>query len=172
LVTDALLACAGPEEELALLETQLIDAGQVLVDIYSRYLFEEKVFARRARAELSADDFCAIMVQAQKDTYGAGLDERQLNPYMWAWKPHYYRPGLSFYNFPYSFGLLFGLGLYSIYQQRGPSFVAEYEELLRSTGEATAADLAARFGMDIQRRGFWEGSLAILERRVERYLSL
>ena len=121
---------------------------------------------------LIADDFCDIMVRAQKATCGDGLDPRYWHPYMWAWKPHYYRPNLSFYNFPYAFGLLFGLGLYAIYQQRGSAFVAEYDELLRNTGGGTVADLAARFGIDIRRRAFWEGSLQAIEGRIDRYVAL
>jgi pepF/M3 family oligoendopeptidase len=159
IITDALLAQAsGRAEELAILEGFLSDAAQVIVDIYSRYLFETEVFERRAQAELSADDFCEIMLRAQKDTYGDGLDERHLHAYMWAWKPHYYRTDLSFYNYPYAFGLLFGLGLYATYRERGAAFLAEYDDLLRSTGEATAADLAARFGM--------------IKGRIERYHAL
>ena len=173
IIVDALLAeTADPDEELSILEEFLGGAAQVIVDIYSRYLFEKEVFERRAGAELSADDFCEIMVRAQKETYGNGLDQDTLHPYMWAWKPHYYRGGLSFYNFPYAFGLLFGLGLYAIYQERGAAFLPEYDELLRSTGEGTAADLAARFGLDIRQRAFWENSLEIIGRRIERYEEL
>jgi pepF/M3 family oligoendopeptidase len=173
IVTDALLArAADADEELAILETSLIGDAQVLVDIYSRFLFEREVFERRAEAELSADDFCEIMVRAQKETYGDGLDSRYLHPYMWAWKPHYYRPELSFYNFPYAFGKLFGLGLYAVYQQRGQAFLAEYDELLRSTGEGTAAELAARFDIDIRQPAFWQGSLQVVERRIDRYAAL
>jgi len=91
---------------------------------------------------------------------------------MWAWKPHYYRTDLSFYNFPYAFGLLFGLGLYAVYQERGRSFLTEYDELLRSTGEGTAASLADRFGLNIRQRAFWEASLKVIEERIERYRTL
>ena len=91
---------------------------------------------------------------------------------MWTWKPHYYRPSLSFYNFHYAFGLLFGTGLYAIYQQRGAAFVPDYMDLLASTGEGSAADLAARFGIDIRSRSFWEGSLAVIASQVERYEQL
>ena len=76
---------------------------------------------------------------------------------------------LSFYNFPYAFGLLFGTGLYAIYQERGRSFMPEYEELLASTGLGTAADLAARFGIDIRKPDFWKASLQVIEARIERY---
>jgi pepF/M3 family oligoendopeptidase len=173
IVTDAILGqVANAEEELGILEAFLIGTSQVIVDIYSRYLFEKEVFERRAKAELSADDFCDIMLRSQQETYGVGLDPRHLNPYMWAWKPHYYSAGLSFYNFPYAFGLLFGLGLYAVYQERGKAFLPEYDALLRSTGEGTAADLAARFGLDIRQRAFWEGSLKVIEKRIERYLVL
>jgi len=160
------------QEELAILENALINDAQVIVDIYSRYLFEKEVMERREKSELSADDLCDIMERAQAATYGDGLDERFRHKYMWTWKPHYYFADLNFYNFPYAFGLLFGTGLYAIYQQRGPSFVPDYENLLASTGEGNAAELAARFGIDIRARKFWDDSLKIVAKRVERYCEL
>jgi oligoendopeptidase F len=173
IITDAALEnAASDEERLAILENDLIDASQVVVDIYSRYLFEEEVFERRAESELSAEDFCDIMARAQKATYGDGLDHDHLQPYMWTWKPHYYYPSLSFYNYPYTFGLLFATGLYAIYKQRGADFVPEYRALLASTGEDTAAALALRFGIDITDRKFWVDSLNVIGERVARYESL
>ncbi len=173
IVTEAVLAkTADPQEELAVLEAQIQGAAQIVVDIYSRYLFETEVFERRLQSELSADELNEIMERAQKATYGDGLDERYLQKFMWTWKPHYYSPGQPFYNFPYAFGLLFATGLYAIYRQRGASFVADYKSLLASTGEASAADLAKRFGMDIRKRKFWEDSLAIIGRRIDRFCEL
>jgi oligoendopeptidase F len=173
IVTDAALAQAqNADEELAILEAFLLNSSQVIVDIYSRYLFESEVFERREKAELSADDFCEIMSRSQKETYAEALDPGQLHPYMWTWKPHYYIPSLSFYNFPYAFGLLFGLGLYAIYQKQGSDFLPDYEALLRSTGEGTAAELAARFGIDLKSPAFWEGSMKVIEERVDRYVAL
>ncbi len=170
IIAEAVLASTNdPQEELAVLEDQILGASQVIVDIYSRYLFEKEVLERREQAELSSDDFNDIMERAQKATYGDGLDERYLQKFMWTWKPHYYSAGFPFYNFPYAFGLLFGTGLYAIYQQRGDEFVADYKDLLASTGEASAAKLAKRFGIDITKRKFWEDSLAIIGRRVDRY---
>jgi pepF/M3 family oligoendopeptidase len=163
---------SDPGEQLAILETRLIGDAQVIVDIYSRYLFEKEVFECREKAELSADDLCEIMERAQKATYGDGLDENHLHKYMWTWKPHYYIDGLSFYNFPYAFGLLFATGLYAIYTKRGADFVPDYKNLLASTGEGTAADLAARFGIDIRSRKFWEDSLAVIGQHIDRYCAL
>jgi pepF/M3 family oligoendopeptidase len=170
IVMQAILAeTTDPQAELAILETQLIGDAQVIVDIYSRYLFEKEVFERREKSELSPDDLCDIMERAQKATYG---DLSAYHPYMWTWKPHYYYGGLPFYNFPYAFGLLFGIGLYAIYQQRGADFISDYKALLASTGEETAADLAARFGIDIRSRKFWEDSLGVIAKRIERYCEL
>jgi pepF/M3 family oligoendopeptidase len=170
IVTEAVLAeVTDAEEELAVLETQLNGASQVVVDIYSRYLFETEVFQRREKAELSADEFCEIMENAQKTAFRGGIDERCLQKYMWTWKPHYYSTEVSFYNFPYTFGLLFGTGLYAVYRERGAGFVDDYKDLLASTGEASAADLALRFGIDIRTREFWDKSLGIIGERIKRY---
>lgn len=162
-------AAKDDNERLTILETKLQGDAQVIVDIYSRYLFEKEVFERREKTELSADELCEIMENAQKATYGDGLDERYLQKWMWTWKPHYYSAQLSFYNFPYAFGLLFGTGLYAIYQKRGSAFIEDYVNLLASTGEASAADLAARFGIDLRKKKFWEDSLAIIGAQVDAY---
>jgi oligoendopeptidase F len=166
----ALAETSNPQEELAILETSLVNSSQIVVDITSRYLFEKEVFERREKSELSADDYCEIMLRCQKATYGEGLDERFLHKYMWTWKGHYYIPDLSFYNFPYAFGLLFGTGLYALYKERGSQFVSDYESLLASTGEATPAELASRFGIDIHKSDFWRSSLKVIEQHIDRYL--
>ena len=173
IATEAVLSqTTDPQEQLAVLEAQLNNASQVIVDIYSRFLFEKELLERRAKAELSSDEICEMMERAQKETYGDGLDERYLQKFMWTWKPHYYSAGFPYYNFPYAFGLLFATGLYAIYQQRGESFVPDYMNLLSSTGEDTAAKLAKRFGIDITKRKFWDDSLAIIGKRADRYLAL
>ena len=173
IVVNAILGeVENPDEELAILETALIGSSQVIVDIYSRYLFEKEVFEKRANAELSADDLCEIMENAQKATFGDALDQEHLHKYMWTWKPHYYSAGLSFYNYPYAFGLLFATGLYAIYQERGEEFLPDYMNLLASTGEDRAAELADRFGIDIRKKKFWADSLKVIEKQVDRYCEL
>ena len=173
IVTEAVLSqIKEPQEILAVLEAQLNGASQVIVDIYSRYLFEKEVFECREKSELSSDELNDIMERAQKATYGDGLDERYLQKFMWTWKPHYYSSGRSFYNYPYAFGLLFATGLYAIYQKRGAEFVEDYKNLLASTGEASAAELAKRFGIDITKRKFWDDSIAIISKQVDRYCEI
>lgn len=158
-------------ERLEILEASLQGSCQVVVDITSRYLFETEVFEKRAARELSAREFCEAMLEAQRQTYGDGLDADALHPYMWAVKPHYYS-GRSFYNFPYMFGLLFGLGLFARYQESPDEFKAGYDDLLSSTGLADAATLAKRFGIDTRSREFWRSSLKVIEADIDRFESL
>ena len=173
IVTEAAIKFAvDKDEELAILETALMGSSETVVDIYSRYLFETEVFNRRQKAELSADEFNEIMEWAQAETYGDELDANYRQKYIWTWKPHYYIPSLSFYNFPYAFGLLFGIGLYAIYEERGSDFVEEYKDLLSSTGMASAPELAHRFGIDLRSPDFWDRSLDVIGQRIERYINL
>jgi len=172
IVSNAALAGAPADAKLSILENQLINASQVIVDIYSRYLFETEVIERRAGSELTADGFCEIMLDAQRQTYGDGLDQEHLHPYMWLLKPHYYSHDYNFYNFPYAFGLLFGLGVYAIYLKEGQGFLPRYKELLRSTGEGKAADLASRYGIDITSRDFWDASIQVIARQIDEYCRL
>jgi pepF/M3 family oligoendopeptidase len=172
IIRHAALRNAGEQEQTAILEGTLQSECQVVVDILSRFLFEQRVFERRRQRELSIEEFNALMLEAQRETYGDGLDENVLHPYMWAMKPHYYSSHLSFYNYPYMFGLLFGLGLYAQYQQNPEHFKQGYDELLASTGLADAATLAARFGIDIRSTDFWRSSLDIVRGDIERFEEL
>lgn len=170
IIRQDVLATGTPAEKLAVLEASLQGTTQVVVDITSRFLFEQSVFELRAKRELSVRELCDRMLDAQRQTYGDGLDAELLHPYMWAAKPHYY--GRSYYNYPYMFGLLFGLGLYAIYEREPEAFRERYDDLLSSTGLADAATLAQRFGIDIRSGAFWEGSLSQIERDVEQFEAL
>lgn len=163
---------SDPLEERAILETTISSDAQTMVDIYSRFIFEKAVFEKRKESKLSADEISALMLDAQKRTYGDGLDQEVLNQFAWTWKPHYYSTQLSFYNYPYAFGSLFAKGLYSVYRERGEAFVEDYKALLANTGEAQAADLAARFGIDIRSKAFWAASLAQVGEQIERYIAI
>jgi len=171
-IINAALDSAPADAQLGILENQLMDSSQVIVDIYSRFIFESEVVKRREQADLSADEFCELMLDAQRQTYGDGLDQNHLHPYMWLLKPHYYSQGYNFYNFPYAFGLLFGLGVYALYRKEGEAFLPRYKELLRSTGEGKAADIASRYGIDIRSRNFWDASVKVLTDQIDRYCEL
>jgi oligoendopeptidase F len=109
------------------------------------------------------------MINAQLETYGDGLDRDALHPYMWAAKPHYYNTALSYYNFPYMFGMLFGLGLYARYQQDPADFKSRYDDLLASTGLANAASLANGMGIDTHAIDFWRSSLETVKLEIDHF---
>jgi pepF/M3 family oligoendopeptidase len=169
IIRHATMKDAPREEQVAILAQSIQDSCQVVVDITSRFLFESRLFEKRRERELTVDELCDLMLDAQKETYGDGLDQTRLHPYMWAVKPHYYRTGLSFYNFPYMFGLLFGLGLYAQYRQNPDTFRRSYDDLLSSTGMDDAATLAARFGIDIRTPAFWRSSLDIIRADIDEF---
>ena len=154
---------------LGMLEAHLLGSSQVIIDIHSRFLFEERLFAARKESELSPAELCSLMEEAQAETYGDAIDPRYRHRYTWAMKPHYYMEKTSFYNYPYAFGLLFGLGLYSIYEERGSSFVEDYEAILMRTGLADVRTVARSVGIDVADRSFWAGGLQALERAIEEY---
>ncbi len=172
IIRNAAMQNAGRQEQIAILEASLQGACQVVVDITSRFLFEQRVFEQRAKRELSIDELNNLMLEAQRETYGDGLGENALHPYMWAIKPHYYSSSLSFYNYPYMFGLLFGLGLYARYKEDSEKFKSGYDELLSSTGLADAASLALQFDIDIHSVDFWRASLDIVRQDIDLFEQL
>jgi pepF/M3 family oligoendopeptidase len=169
IIRHAAMKDATREEQIAILSESIQDSCQIVVDITSRFIFESRVFDKRRERELTVDELCNIMLDAQKETYGDGVDESTLHPYRWAVKPHYYRVDRSFYNFPYMFGLLFGLGLYARYRQDPEAFQRNYDDLLSSTGMDDAATLAARFGIDIRTPDFWRSSLDIIRADIAEF---
>ena len=169
IVFNGAVESAEENERIGILETYLQGATQVTVDILSRFKFESAVFERRSGAELSAEEFSELMLEAQRATYGDGLDNELLHPYMWAVKPHYYSPDYSFYNYPYAFGLLFGLGLYSQYVDDPDGFPRRYRELLEMTGRATANEVTRQAGFDIESNEFWQSGIDRIGERIAEF---
>jgi len=170
LVVEAGLATLQGKERLALLDVDLQGANQVVVDIHSRFLFETEVFARRQRRTLGVNELNEIMLQSQADAYGDGLDQTTAHPHMWVLKGHYY--GSHFYNWPYTYGLLFGLGLFAQYHADPDRFRGGYDNLLSRAGMATAEELGAAFGIDVTNEAFWTASLDVLRARMAEYSKL
>ena len=166
------LSSCGPEERLYLLENGLMEATQTVVDIYSRFLFEQEVIDTRADHAMSVDELKAAMLRAQEASYGDGLDPEVRHPYMWACKCHYYWSGNNYYNFPYAFGLLFGKGVFARYLEKGPAFAEDYCRLLRSCGSAPVAEVAASVGIDVRDPAFWRSSLEVIRKDIDTFCSL
>ena len=168
----AISECNDRDTKLALIESQLMDATQIIVDIYSRYLFEASVFANRPQEFLSPERMCELMLDAQRKAYGEGLDENCMHPYMWLCKGHYYSGGLSFYNYPYAFGGLFARGIYAKYLEDGKPFVETYKQMLRATGTSTVEDAAKVCGIDLTDVNFWRAGLASIADQIDEFCEL
>ena len=168
----AIAAASDREEKLALIESQLMDACQIICDIYSRFLFESAVFENRPMEVLSPDRMCELMLTAQKDAYGDGLDHECLHPYMWLCKGHYYSGGLSFYNYPYAFGGLFARGLYARYKEVGAPFVDTYKAMLRATSITDVEECALIAGVDLTDPDFWRSGLQSIADRIDEFCDL
>ncbi|GKX31305.1 oligoendopeptidase F [Vallitalea longa] len=172
IVMNAALKNATDEEALVILENDLMGSNQTIVDIYSRYLFETALFENRKTSSLSVDELKEIMLDAQKEAYGDGLDHNVLHPYMWTCKPHYYFSDANFYNFPYAFGLLFAKGLYAKYLEMGSDFIPKYDELLNATGKNNVKDVLAIMDIDSHDVDFWRSSLEIVKKDIDKFLAL
>ena len=168
----AIAAATDKDEKLALIESQLMDACQIIVDIYSRFLFEASVFENRPTEFMNADRMCELMINAQKSSYGDGLDENALHPYMWLCKGHYYSGGLSFYNYPYAFGGLFARGLYAKYKKEGKSFVDTYKAMLHATSVSDVEECAKNAGVDLTDKEFWRNGLQSIADRIDEFCEL
>ena len=165
-------------DRMKILDLDLTDTSQVLVDILCRFYFEESVFQARKNSELTADDFCKLMMQAQEKSYGQGLNDEKIpdgsnyterHDYMWAVKSHYYITSLDFYNFPYAFGQLFAAGLYQRAKQEGSDFAKTYEELLSQTGSMSCEELCKKAGFDITTKDFWKSGIEMYAQEVQKY---
>ena len=172
IVVNAALKEADKANAIAILEASISDATQVIVDIYSRYLFETSLFKARESQVLDSQQLQKLMLNAQQEAYGDGLDSDVLHPYMWLNKPHYYSAGLNFYNFPYAFGLLFSKGLYAQYLKEGNSFVSKYNDLLTATGKHSIKDVALMANVDSESCAFYEASLELIAKDIDQFIEL
>ncbi len=164
-MASAIGKAADDQERLALIESQLQDATQIICDIYSRFRFEARVFENREDTFMHANTLCSYMLDAQRQCYGDGLDPAYMHPYMWVCKSHYYGP--TFYNFPYAFGGLFARGLYAQYEKEGKDFIAKYNKLLYTTPVATAEDTAKVADIDLTDKDFWRGALQTIADQID-----
>ena len=155
-MASAIAKASGKDEKIALIE--------------SRFRFEASVFANREEKFMDAATLCSFMEDAQKKSYGDGLDETCLHPYMWVCKSHYYGP--TFYNFPYAFGALFARGLYACYEKEGAAFVPKYKKLLYTTAIASAEDTAKVAGIDLTDKAFWRSALQTVADQIDLFCAL
>ncbi|WP_370223449.1 M3 family oligoendopeptidase [Cytobacillus sp.] len=172
IVSDAAVKNAGSEEEkLALLEDKVQRSVALLMNIHARFLFETRFYEERKRGNVSADRLNEIMTGAQKEAYGSALDE--YHPSFWASKLHFFITGVPFYNFPYTFGYLFSLGIYAQALKEGKGYEEKYIALLKDTASMTVEDLAMKhLNADLTKPEFWESAVQLCMDDVEEFLAL
>jgi oligoendopeptidase F len=172
LLNDAALEAPGADRatRLDVLDRRLRDGAAFLLNLPMRFAFERRVYEERAEGELSAARLCELMAGAQREWYGDALDPEGLDPWFWASKLHFYIAGTTFYNFPYTFGFLFSIGLFARAKHEGPAFLPRYEELLRKAGSDTAPEVARRcLGVDLEAPDFWHASIDAVEADFARF---
>ena len=172
LVSDALLQSSKTrEEKLKILSDRIQRSVAFMMNIRARFLFETQFYAMRKTKFLSSDELCALMQKAQETAYAGALDA--WHPYFWSSKLHFYFTDVPFYNFPYTFGYLFSLGLYAQARKRGSAFAQQYDALLRDSGVMTVEELAQKhLGIDLAGPSFWQEAVGIAIEDVNAFLKL
>ncbi|NLK46717.1 MAG: M3 family oligoendopeptidase [Treponema sp.] len=165
IIKESIISSLNGFERISMIELHLQDCCQLLIDILSRFYFERSVFENRQKGELSCEEFCNLMIEAQKKTYGNILSE--YHPYMWALKSHYYGTDLDFYNFPYAFGMLFSAGLYARYKKEKSAFAETYKTILFETGRLSCEEICKKAGFDIETKEFWLSGIEPLKNQLD-----
>ena len=160
-------------QKLILLDEDLTGAAVLLLDIPVRFEFEKAMHEERLSGELSVERFKELMTEKQREIFGDCMIPESADPYFWASKLHFYITGVTFYNFPYTFGFLIARALYNMFKKEGPSFLPRYEELLRLSGSGMVEEVVKKtIGADTTDPAFWAESTRSLEEPLKRYKEL
>jgi pepF/M3 family oligoendopeptidase len=172
IISDVLLRHSkNREDKLNILADRIQRSVIFMMNIRARFLFETELYERRKTKFLSSDELCDLMQQSQETAYHHALSE--WHPYFWAAKLHFYFTRVPFYNFPYTFGYLFSLGLYAQAKENGAGFAEKYDALLRESGLMSVEELAKKhLGVDLTKREFWQKAARAATRDVSEFLSL
>jgi oligoendopeptidase F len=160
-------------QKAMMLDAEVGHAAVYLLDIPVRYEFEKTFYEERQAGELSVTRLKQLMVETQRRIFGDELEAGGEDPYFWASKLHFYISGVTFYNFPYTFGFLLSRSLYAMFNARGSEFLPQYEQFLRLAGSDTAENVVKRtLGRDLETPEFWSEAIQTLERPLSRLQSL
>ncbi|MEK4217439.1 M3 family oligoendopeptidase [Bacillus sp. FSL L8-0222] len=159
------------EEKLVLLEDKVQRSVAFFMNIHARFLFETRFYEERKRGIVPADRLNEMMEEAQKEAFCGALGE--YHPLFWASKLHFHITRVPFYNYPYTFGYLFSLGIYALALEEKNTFEEKYIALLRDTASMTVEDLAMKhLGADITKRDFWENAIKLAVQDAEAFLQM
>ncbi|MCD6162377.1 MAG: M3 family oligoendopeptidase [candidate division Zixibacteria bacterium] len=174
-VKDAALELASDKQEkLMMLDQKLQDAYIMLCNIHARYLFDSVFYEERKKGIVSRQQLDEIMVDAQKKAYAGTLDEKDgWHPMFWASKLHFFFTGVPFYNFPYTFGYLFAIGIYDRAVKEGSSFAGAYKALLADTGGMMTEEVAKKhLGIDLTKEDYWQDAVSRAMADIDSFVKL
>ncbi len=161
------------DEKTLMLDTEINHGAIYLMDIPVRFEFEKAFYEERQKGEVSVSRLKELMTETQQRIFGDILEEGGEDPYFWASKLHFYITGVTFYNFPYTFGYLLSRGLFAMFKKEGKDFLPKYEEFLRLSGSDTAENVAKRsIGHDLESPEFWVQSIHTLKEPLEQLKKL
>ncbi|MEX1551378.1 M3 family oligoendopeptidase [Enterococcus sp. C50] len=172
IVADATLKAAkSKEEQINLLDTKLQNALAMFMNIHSRFIFENSFYTARQKGLVSEEEITSMMIDAQKEGYQDAL--ASYHPYFWSAKLHFFIDDVPFYNFPYTFGYLFSMGIYAYANQKGTNFEQEYIDLLRDTASMTTEELAEKhLGVDLTKPDFWQAGIDMVLDNIQQFMEL
>ena len=172
IVADATVKeAASKEEKITLLDTKIQNALAMFLNIHARFLFETSFYKERQNGIVTDERLSELMEEAQKEAYQDSLSE--YHPHFWASKLHFFIADVPFYNFPYTFGYLFSLGIYARSLEEGAGFEDKYIALLRDTASMSTEDLAMKhLAVDLTKPDFWEAGIAIMKNDVSTFMEL
>ncbi len=160
------------------IKTTLLDAevghcAIYLLDIPVRFEFEKLLYEERKNGELSVSRLKTLMTETQRRIVGDVLAPGGEDPYFWASKLHFFITGLTFYNFPYTFGFLLSRALYTMFKKEGQSFLPRFENFLLLSGSDSAENVVRQtLGYDLEKPEFWAEAIESLEEPVTRLEAL
>lgn len=167
----AMKKTSSKEEKLMILDQKLKRSVMNFMNIHSRFLFEQRFYEERKKGIVSSKRINQLMEDAIHEAYDGSLE--QPSTYSWVWTPHYYITQLPFYNFPYTFGYLFALGIFAKAKETGKEFEKDYLNLLRDSGCMTVEDLVMKhLGADITSEEFWGKGMELCVKDAEEFLEL
>jgi len=172
IVADATLKEAKTDEEkINLLDVKLQNAIAMFMNIHARFIFESNFYAARQKGLVATDEITRLMVEAQKEAYIDGLGS--YHPHFWAAKLHFFIDEVPFYNFPYTFGYLFSLGIYAKASQHADGFEDQYIALLRDTASMTTEELAKKhLDTDLHQATFWQAGIDMVLKDIAIFMEL
>lgn len=171
-ISDATVREAKSEaEKINLLDSKNARAATMFMNIHSRYIFETAFYEERKTGIVTDDRLSDLMIDAQKEAYQDSLST--YHPTFWASKLHFYNTGVPFYNFPYTFGFLFSLGIYARSLEEGTDFEDRYIALLRDTASMTTEELAQKhLNVDLTQPEFWQSAIDMVHSDIDEYLEI